>query len=163
MTVLRVQMGRGISILYCKKKELLEGEIVHKAFEDMSFGGDLEEYFEDDFQRWGVVTAVAVTTGDFDGRFFDDVPRDALPSVPVESLHGAVETFTIFVADAQAERVALFLAVKHAGDALQGGFAVLKLHGEELDEARIRLLRRREYGADFGGFRARDRLFCGED
>ena len=100
----------------------------------MSFGRDVEEYFEDDFQRWGVLTAVAVAASNFGGRSFDDVPRDALPSIPVESLHGAVETFTVFVADAQAERIALFLAVKHAGDALQGGFAVLKLHGEELDE-----------------------------
>lgn len=97
---------------------------------------------------------VAVTAGDFDGRSFGDVPRDALPSVPVESLHGAVEAFAVFVADAQAERIALFCAIEHAGDVLQGGFAVLKLHGEELDEARIGLLRRGEYGADLGGFRA---------
>ena len=55
-----------------------------------------------------VLAAVTVATADFDGRSFGDIPRDALPSIPVESLHGAVEAFAVFVADAQAERIALF-------------------------------------------------------
>ena len=44
---------------------LFKGKIIHKAFEGMAFWWNLEEYFQNDFQRWTILLTIEIAAVDF--------------------------------------------------------------------------------------------------
>ena len=69
----------------------------------MAFWRTLEEYFQNDFQRWTILLTVEIATADFHWWHFCNVPRDAFPTVPVQFLHRTIESFAILVPNTQTE------------------------------------------------------------